>query len=105
MILRISTVMVNQQDARKLVLTQINEEYNIPGDELVIRDEKTIEKSYGWIFFYNSKRYLQTQEIHYLVIGNGPIIFERDSGNIVRLTSACSANESIEDYEKRRQIL
>jgi hypothetical protein len=96
--------MISYEDAKIKVLATINDEYNYPGDELVIRDEATIEKSYGWIFFYNSRLYLQTENISHFVAGNGPIVVERGSGNLVRLPSAYPAKESIAEYERQRNL-
>jgi hypothetical protein len=96
--------MITYEDAKTRVLKLINDAYNSSEDELIIREEATIEKKYGWIFFYNSRRYLETEEISYFIGGNGPIIVERDSGNIVRLITACSSKESIAEYERQRNL-
>jgi hypothetical protein len=94
--------MHNYDEARTKVIEELNRGYDSLEDEIIIEEERTIKKSYGWIFFYNSKRYLETEEISYMLIGNSPIIFERDSGNFVRLPSAYPAEQSIAHYEKLR---
>jgi hypothetical protein len=37
-----------------------------------------------------------------MMIGNGPIVFERDTGTIERLDTAFSAQEAIAKYERRQ---
>jgi len=48
--------------------------------QLVIVHEKTIEKPYGWIFSYTSKRWRETGEIRFAVAGNAPFLVARDTG-------------------------
>jgi hypothetical protein len=43
-------------------------------DEVVILDASTIERSYGWVFVYQSKRFLETGDIMDALGGNGPIV-------------------------------
>ena len=43
-------------------------------DEIIILDDGTIEKSWGWVFFYTSRKYHETNDIRYAVAGNAPII-------------------------------
>lgn len=87
--------------ARAMVSKLINSGYNVPGDELVIVDEETIEKDYGWIFFYTSREYLETGDISAMVAGNGPIVVEKD-GTVTHLGSARPAEYSIPEFELKR---
>ncbi len=38
---------------------------------IIVIDEATIEKPYGYVFFVNTKRYLETGERRYAAIGAG----------------------------------
>lgn len=71
-------------------------------ENIVIVDSLTVEKPYGWIFFYNTKEYLETGDFLYALLGNGPLVIERKTGKIVALPSASSPEESIQQYEDRR---
>ncbi|QDS99444.1 hypothetical protein HG15A2_27670 [Adhaeretor mobilis] len=44
--------------------------------ELAILDEHTLEVACGWVFFYQSKRFLQTNEIGDALAGNAPILVD-----------------------------
>lgn len=94
--------MVNKNTAHTLVTAKINANYDIDDDDLIIIDDLTIEKDYGWIFFYNSKRYLETEDISYLIAGNSPILVEKEHGSIYELGTAFPVDEYLEHYETTR---
>lgn len=88
--------------AKALVLKVVNSSYHVPGDELVIVDENTIEKDYGWVFFYTSRRYVETGDISEMVVGNGPIVVEKADGSITRLGTARPVEHYLREYESKR---
>jgi hypothetical protein len=63
------------------------------GDEVVIVNEHTMKRPYGWVFFYQSRAYLASRDAMGL-LGNAPIIVDRISGEI-RVTGT---GRSIETY-------
>jgi hypothetical protein len=95
--------MVDKIAAGKLVEGYINSLYHVEGDTLVVVDEATIGKDYGWIFFYNSRRYLETNNLSYALAGNGPIVVERKDGALTQLGTALPLEESINNYEATRK--
>ncbi|WP_157692687.1 YrhB domain-containing protein [Burkholderia sp. ABCPW 11] len=60
---------------------------------------KTIEKQYGWVFVFNSRKYLETGNIIFSLGGNGPIVVERESGQLHQLGSASSLQDSVKQFE------
>jgi hypothetical protein len=50
--------------------------------ELVLLVDQTIERSFGWIFFYDSKRYIETGDIRHALAGNAPVIVTKADGQI-----------------------
>jgi hypothetical protein len=69
--------------------------------ELVIEEEKTIERPFGWVFFYTTKKYLDTGNEEYLMPGNSPLIVERYEGKVTVLSSSVLPEMAIEEYEKQ----
>ena len=53
------------------------------GDDVVIADERTIEKAYGWIFFYQRRQYLETGNPRDGLIGLGPLLVDKNTGKII----------------------
>lgn len=88
------------QEAKKLAEKFVNRKYNVPNDVLVILDDKTIEKEYGWYFFSTSKRFLETKNWKDMVAGNGIVLVEKLGGQIIQFGTAYSADHYIEEYER-----
>ena len=45
-----------------------------------VLDQQTIERPYGWIFFYQARDYLKSRDPSLALRNNGPLIFNRHSG-------------------------
>jgi hypothetical protein len=93
---------MDQDTAKQAVLKYLNAKYPVPGDELVILDERTRATPYGWVFFFNSRRFVETRDVLLALGGNGPIVFERDTAAIVELPSHSPPDEVIRHYEATR---
>ena len=61
-------------------------------------DEHTQEHEFGWVFFYQSKRYISSRDYRYALCGNAPLIFERCSGRILATGTAYSQKYYLENY-------
>ena len=71
-------------------------------DPLVLRDDLTIERPFGWVFFYDSARYVDTKDRRFAVNGNAPIIVDRQDGSVHPTGTARPIDEYIATYEKTR---
>lgn len=70
------------------------------GDSWMILDELTIDRAWGWVFFYTSRTWHETGDFRYAVAGNAPILVERETG-LLRITgTARPIGEYIETYER-----
>jgi|HubBroStandDraft_6_1064221.scaffolds.fasta_scaffold37601_3 hypothetical protein len=70
-----------------------------PGTDLVILEDKTVEKDFGWVFFYTTKKYLQTHNRSDLLPGNSPLVVERSDASTHLLSTSLPPNKAIEEYE------
>lgn len=68
--------------------------------ECQIVDDETIVRPYGWIFFYQSKRFLETGEFAYQIAGNSPILVDRINFNLKTFGTAKSIEEYLTEYER-----
>ena len=93
--------MLGKDEARSLALAYILKSWNIEGDEPVIIDEVTIERPFGWVFFYQSANYQRTGYYGYQLAGNGPIIVNRFDGSLHDTGTARPTEEYIREYEAR----
>lgn len=91
--------MIDIEEAKKIVEDYVNKDYHYEEDRLVIVDKHTTEKEYGWVFFYDSLKYLETGNNRYLIAGNAPIIVEKNDGSIHVLGTAPPLERWIDEYE------
>ena len=95
--------MLTRQEAEQLVYARINaEDANAEQTvELAIIDNETIEKEYGWVFFYQTKEYLKTGNVLDAVVGNAPYIVNKFTGELIEAGTANPIEDYIAEYETR----
>ena len=93
--------MLTLDEARAIVMKNLPKMG--PPIELVIIDEETIVKPYGWVFFFTSKQWLETEDVNYAIGGNGPVVV-RHNGTCDRLSSAGDPNDTIAAFEKKKGL-
>ena len=71
------------------------------GNELVIQEEKTIEREFGWVFFATTRKYLETNDPKYLMPGIGPLVVNRVDGSAQFLSTSVHPASAIDEYERR----
>ena len=87
----------------------VEKEINEPGSfstedlRLVILDEHTIEKEWGWVFFYNTEQYAKSEDIIDTLVGNAPYIVNKNTGELVETGTAYPIEDYIEEYESKLQ--
>jgi hypothetical protein len=67
--------------------------------EAVIFDDLTSETSFGWSFYYNNATFHRTRNGSDAWAGPGPILFNKETGEIRVFGSGANELELIEDYE------
>lgn len=71
-----------------------------PEDELILVEEATVDKPWGWVFFYTSKKWKETADLRYAIAGNAPIIVEKATGRLIETGTARDIEYYIENYER-----
>jgi len=85
--------MISFEEAKKIALNNISSDCGILPDSI-------IEKSYGWHFNFQSKKFIETGNISDMLIGSGGFIVEKDSEIVIQFGSAYSLEKNFEIYEK-----
>lgn len=97
--------MIDSNTAKHLVEQRISayDPYREEGIDLAIAVIE--ERDYGWIFFLQSRQFLETQDDHYYLYGCGPIIVDKEDGSLHRLTVAWKADEAtfVKQRKKRKR--
>lgn len=61
---------------------------------------KTQEESFGWVFFYQSKDYMETGNLGSMLAGNAPFIVDNRTGAVHVLGTAHPADVYIREYAR-----
>lgn len=62
--------------------------------EFAVCDE-IIEEPWCWVFFYNSAAYLETESFSDSLVGNGPIVVEKEDGDVHELVTGLTIEEQL----------
>lgn len=92
---------MNRDEARAAVNEQLRRRGVGGAEGVSIIESWTIEKPYGWIFFYNSRRYVETGELLYSLVGQGPVVVVFDRREIFELGSAYPSDVAIAMLEEQ----
>ena len=95
--------MIDQNKAKEIVYAEINKPDGHWPDkpEMIILDEHTVEKDYGWVFYWTSRPWYETGDFQYAIAGNGPISFGRVDGTLYHCGTSAPLEERIQQQELR----
>ncbi len=88
--------MINFNDAKLIADEYIDDLQKEAG--ISLRITKAQEELFGWVFFYQSKNFLETGELSSMLAGNSPFIVNRNDGRVSVTGTAKTIEEYIEDY-------
>jgi hypothetical protein len=92
--------MVTREQARAIAQNYLNKIAGGDETELVLLLDATIERAFGWVFFYNSRRFVETGDPDSVMAGNAPFIVSATDGSIYDTGTA----EPIENYIERFEL-
>jgi hypothetical protein len=68
--------------------------------DLFVVEELTIDKPYGWVFFYDSRRAVESDYQEFAIAGNAPFLVNRN-GDIHTFGTALPVETYIAEYERQ----
>lgn len=66
-----------------------------------IDESVTMERPYGWIFFYNTEKYFQTKMPQYKLAGNAPLAINSSTGEWKFLKGGVSFEKALVIFEEK----
>lgn len=64
-------------------------------EEVVVDDRATVRTESHWVFFYNTKAYLETRSFVHALAGNGPVVVSAVDGTTRFASSAVPWQEQL----------
>ncbi|MGN6151599.1 MAG: YrhB domain-containing protein [Lysobacteraceae bacterium] len=75
--------MLDIVQAREIAKRTIDAYADDCGEPLALLDARTLESDFGWVFFYESARFLESGESSARMAGNAPLIVSRANGEVI----------------------
>jgi len=75
------------------------EQVVVAEDNMMLWEEKTIEKPYGWFFVFAPEKYIETGEMRYQVPGS-PFIFVGKNGETEGFPSSATRSFFVDEYDR-----
>ena len=97
--------MITVERAFQIARNKLNEyeEQPVEGEKLQLLDDLTLEFDFGWVFFYNTERFIKDGNYAYALAGNSPLIVDRVDGSIHHTGTAKPIDYYIEQYRNARR--
>jgi Immunity protein 35 len=95
--------MLTLEQAKSRALAFIGNDFDLSeaGDRIAILDDKTAVAARGWVFFYNSARFIETHDFSSMLMSNRPVFVDRETGDLEYVRELGSTEEVIEAYGGR----
>jgi hypothetical protein len=95
--------MIDKAAARNLVEAELDRlNQGIPDVEFAIMDDRTLERDFGWVFFWNSREFIDTGDFQYALLGNAPLIVDKEDGTLHVAGTGRPTEEYIREFEEKR---
>jgi hypothetical protein len=92
---------MTKEQAKILAQQELMKFQRSPDAEVILAGDP-IERKNCWVFFYNSRRFLETGENKYRLAGNRPIFVNKQNGTTMRFGSGGKpVRMIIEEYESK----
>jgi hypothetical protein len=96
--------MITKSEALRIAKARLAAMPPLEDDELIILESATRTIRSGWVFFYQSRLYIETNCISYALAGNAPLIVSRISGRISFAGTAHPIKQYIEEHEREHEL-
>ena len=69
-----------------------------PTDGPAVQWDATTEFNFGWVFFWNSRRFLETGDPRFALEGNTPFLVDRNDGTVRPIGTGYPLQQTISAY-------
>lgn len=93
---------VSIKEAKNLVIEYLAKLQAGRSYELALMEDRTREEDFGWVFFYNTRRFIESGDVQWALGGNAPLIVDRRSGELHVTGTAHPIERYIEEFRRKR---
>ncbi len=68
--------------------------------DLALQEEKTLAREFGWVFFYTTRKFLETKDPQHEMPGNGPLVVLKEDGSVHQLGTSLPPEVGIALFEE-----
>ncbi|MBK5188865.1 MAG: hypothetical protein JJD97_11525 [Gemmatimonadaceae bacterium] len=94
--------MIDRDAAHAIARTYLGRTKLQDGTDLVVREDRTLEKPFGWVVFWDSRTFVETGDPRLAAIGNGPLIIDRVDGSVHPTGSTRPIERFFDRYDRER---
>ena len=94
--------MITREQAFARMKEYVDAQSRETGLELAILDDYTLEYDFGWVFFYNTRAFLLSNDDTDSLVGNAPVIIDKGDGSLYETGTAHPIEYYVASYEKHR---
>jgi Immunity protein 35 len=94
---------ISEVEARRKVIKEVNDKMGSEDVRLDIDEDRTVKLASGWIFHYDSKKYIETRQKRFMVCGNYPIFISKKTQEIYCLYPGVTL-DSVEEKDKKVNV-
>lgn len=80
-------------------ITQIAKETNL---DIILFHKHTRRMSYGNLYVYNSRKFIEELDYNYALLGNAPFLIEKETGKIFEFGTSETIDYYLGEYEAGR---
>lgn len=89
---------MTQSEAEEIVQQYLRSQERGGAPDLVLLKDGTMEREFGWVFFYQSKRYLETGNFSDILAGNAPLVVTKSDGRLHETGTAHPVEHYLERF-------
>jgi hypothetical protein len=93
-------MMVSFGEAKSIVEAYVQDLANECGIPLRLLEDLTIERGFGWCFFYDAHLEPGARDAESELLGNAPVIVDRRDGSVHETGTAHPAEYYLNNYER-----
>jgi reverse gyrase len=91
---------ITEEEARRRAEEELQRLFVDAATLLHVFDRPSLTRPYGWVFSWQSERYLETRDFMDVVVANSPLLVLRSSGKVIALPTCRTAEDSLARYEQ-----